>query len=178
MLQRSSYSIAQDRLAYNDDEEYCDEDQDFYYEYDEEEIYEDELAVDDEYLLAEQSVREEELLRRMPLARRLPSPSSSARFPAISQDSPSQLQRDHYGADPERQPVRRRKSGSRPGKDSSSRGYRTDPSYSRYRSEALHAARMEAVSRAEYDEEGGFSSPRATRRLEQMQRSVRCCLPK
>ncbi|HEY4032810.1 MAG TPA: hypothetical protein VGL94_02470 [Ktedonobacteraceae bacterium] len=169
-VQQSSYSIAQDRLVYNDDEEYFDEDQDFYYEYDDEELYENELAVDDEYLLAEHSVREEELLHRMPLARRLPSPSS-ARFSAASQDPPSQLQRDHYGADPERQPVRRRKSGSRPVKDSSSRSYRTDPSYSRYRSEALHAARMEAVSRAEYDEEGGFSSPRATRRLEQMQRS-------
>ncbi len=160
LVQRGSYSLVQDQLPCGD-EEYFDEDQEMYYEYDEQEIYDSEIDVDDEYVLAEQSRWEEEQPRRVP----------SARFPVASQGSPSQLQRNHYGADPERQSLQREKSESRLVKNTGSRGRRTDSSYSHYRSEALRAARMEAVLRAEYDEESGFPSTRATRRLEQTQHS-------
>lgn len=178
LVQRDSYSIVQDQLAYHDNE-YVDKDREFCYkydeydeydEYDQQEIYNSEFEADDEYLLAEQSLWEEELPRRVPSSRYLPSPSS-VRFPFASQHIPSQRQRDHYGADPERQPLQRGKSGSRPVKNSSSRGYQTNPSYSYYRSEALRAARMEAALRAGYEEENGFPSVRSTRRLEQIQRS-------
>jgi hypothetical protein len=166
LVQRGSYSLVQDQLPCDDDEEYFDEDQEVYYEYGEQEICNSELDVDDEYVLAEQSVWEEEQSRRVP-----PPRNFSARFPMASQDSPSQMQRNHYGADPERRSLQREKSESRPVKNTGSRGLRTDSSFSRYRSEALRAARMEAALRAEYDEESGFPSTRATRRLEQMQRS-------
>jgi hypothetical protein len=174
LMQHRSYSIVQDQSAY-DDEEYFDENQEFdygydeYHEYDQEEIYDGELDADDEYLLAEQRMWEEKLPRRVPPSRYLPFPSS-ARFSDASQDISLQRQRDYYGADPERQWQQRGKGGSRPTQNARSRGYRTDPSYRQYRSEALRAARMEAALRAEY-EENGFSSVRSTRRLEQMQRS-------
>ncbi len=168
-VQRGSYSLVQDQLDYNEDE-YFDEEQE-YYEYDEEEIYEGELDVDDEYVLAEQSVWEEEQPRHVPPARYSPSPFP-ARSSAASQDLPSQVQRDHYGADPERRSLQRAKGEARPVKNAGSRGHRADSSHSHYRSEALRAARMEAALRAEYDEENGFPSARATRRLEQMQRST------
>lgn len=173
LVQRGSYSIVQDQLAYHDDEEYFDEEQEFYYEYDDDdEIYKSEIDLDDEYIHAEQSVweEEEEQPRRVPPDRYLASPPS-ARFSTARQDLASQVQHDYYGADPERQPLQREKSGSRPVKNAGSRGYRADPSYRHYRSEALRAARMEAALRAEYDEESGFPSARTTLRLEQMQRS-------
>ena len=160
LAQDGSYSIVQDQSEY---EEYLDyQDQEFQYD--------DEVDVDrDEYLFAEQNVWEEEQPRRIPPAGYLPS-SSSARLPAINQDLPSQVQRDHYGADLERQAVQERKSGSRPVK---SPGSRRDPSYSRYRSQALRAARVEAALQAECEEESMFPSTRTTRRLGQMQRSGR-----
>ncbi len=169
LAQRGSYSIV------DDTEEYFDyEDQEFYSEYDDEEIYDGELD-GDRYLLAEQSVWEEQQPRRLLPPRHLPSPSS-AHLPAVDQDLPSQVQRDNYGADLERQPVQRRKSGSRSIKSSGSPGYRTGPSYSRYRSQALHAARMEAASRVEYDQESVFPSTR-TRGQEQIQRSSQAFPP-
>jgi len=170
LAQHGSYSIVQDQSEY---EEYLDyEDQEF--EYDEEEIYDDELDVDrDEYILAEQSVWEEEQPRRILPARHLPS-SSSARLSAIDQDLPSQVQPDYYEADLERQPVQGRKNESRPVK---SPGSRRDPSYSRYRSQALRAARVEAALQAEYEEESMFPSTRTTRRLGQMQRSSQAFPP-
>lgn len=165
LVQRGSYSLVQDQLSC-DDEEYFDEDQDVYYEYDDQEIYYSELDADDEYVLAEQSAWQEEQPRRVPPAR-----DFSARFPIASQDSPSQPQRNHYGADPERRSLQREKSETRPVKNTGSHGRRTDSSYGRYRSEALRAARMEAALRAEYHEETEFPSTRATRHLEPMQRS-------
>src|SRR5437588_397610 len=167
LAQHGSYSIVQDQSEY---EEYLDY-QDQECEYGEEEIYDDELDVDrNEYILAEQRVWEEEQPRRIPPARHLPSPSLSA----VDQDLPLHVQRDHYGADLERQAVQGRKSGSRPVK---SPGSRRDPSYSRYRSQALRAARVEAALQAECEEESMFPSARATRRLGQMQRSSQAFPP-
>jgi hypothetical protein len=169
LVQRGSYSIAQEQLPWSDDEAYFGEEKD-YYECDEQEIYEGDIDADDEYILAEQSVWEEEQPRRIPPARSFSDPFS-ARSSASRQDPSSQIQRNHYGADPERQSRPREKSEVRPVKDASSRGRQTDPSYSRYRSDALRAARMEAALRAEYDDESGSLSVHTTRRLEQMQRS-------
>ncbi len=166
LAQHGPYSIVQDQSEY---EEYLDY-QDQEYEYDEKEIYDE---IEDEHLLAEQSVWEEEQPRRIPPARYLPSPSS-ARLSAVNQDLSSQVQRDHYGADLERQPVQGRKSESRPGK---SLGSRRDLSYSRYRSQALRAARVEAALQAECGEESMFPSTRTTRRLGQMQRSSQAFPP-
>jgi len=131
LAQHGSYSIVQDQSAYN--EEYFDyEDQEFYSEYDEEEIYEGELDVDkDEYLHPEQSVWEEEQPRYIPPARYLSPPST--RLSATN------------NVDPEQQLVRRKKTRPRPVP-----GYQTPSSHSRYRWEALHAARMEAALQAEH----------------------------
>ncbi|SRR6266852_2634047 len=179
LAQSGSYAIVQDQSFY-DDECFDYEDQEFYSEYDEEGveegIYEGELDVDqDGYLLPDRSVWEEEQPRRIPPARHLPSPSS-ARLSAVNQDPPSQVQRDNYSADLERQSVRRRKSGSRPVKSPGSSGYRTAPSYSRYRSQALHAARMEAALQAEYTEDRIFPSTSITGQ-EQMQHSSQASPP-
>jgi hypothetical protein len=175
LAQHGSYTIVQDQSVYDD--EYFDyQDQEFYSEYDEEGVYEGELDVDqDGYLPPDRSVWEEEQPRRVPPARHLPSPSST-HLPAVNQDPPSQVQRDNYGADLERQSVRRRKSGSRPVKSPGSPGYQTAPSYSRYRSQALHAARMEAALQAEYTEERIFPSTRITGQ-EQMQHSSQASPP-
>jgi hypothetical protein len=145
---RRTYAIVQGQVVSLDDEDYFSEDQDLYDEYDDEDA-------DDEYMLAEQSEWAEKWPHHVPPTRYLSAPptASSARFPIASQGHPSQTRRAYYGADPEQPLPKKRKNASHPTQKATSRKNRTDPSYSRYRSEALRAARVEAALRAEYDDE-------------------------
>ena len=163
LAQSSSYSI----VLGGDNEEYIGEEQEF--EYDNDEVYDSGLDVDgDEYILVEQSVWEERQPRHLPLARRISSPSS-ARLPAVNQDLLLGLEGGHADANPEQRLGQRGKSESRPVKYSGSAGDRKDPSYSRYRSQALRAARAEAALRAECEDDNAFLSTRTMRRLRQKQ---------
>jgi hypothetical protein len=159
LVQSGSYSIVLDD---NNDEE-----QEF--EYDNDEVYDSEDIAGDEYILVERSVWEERQPRHLPLARHISS-SSSARLPAVNQDLLLGMEEGgHADANPEQRLGQRGKSESRPVKHSSSVGDRKDPSYSRYRSQALRAARAEAALQAECEDDHVFLSTRTMRRLRQKQ---------
>jgi hypothetical protein len=164
LAQTSSYSIVLDE----DNEESIDEEQEF--EYDNGEVYDGELDTDgDEYILVERSVWEERQSRQLPPARHVSSPAT-ARLPIVNQDLLLEVERGHVDGNPEQRSGQREKSEARPVKYSGSAGNRKDPSYSRYRSQALRAARAEAALRAEYEEDNVFLSTRTMRHLRQKQR--------
>jgi hypothetical protein len=160
LAQTSSYSIVLD----DDNEEYIDEEQEF--EYDNDEVSDSEDVDGDEYILVERSVWEERQSRQLPPARHVSSPST-ARLPVVNQDRLLGMERGHVDANPEQRSGQREKSQARPVKYSGSAGNRNYPSYSRYRSQALRAARAEATLQAEYENENVFLSTRTVRRMRQ-----------
>jgi hypothetical protein len=159
LVQSGSYSIVLD----DDKEEYIDEEQ----EYDNDEVYDSEDVDGDEYILVERSVWEERQSRHLPLARH--TSSSSARLPVVNQDLLLGMEGGHADANPEQRLGQRGKGESHPVKSSGSAGDRKDPSYGRYRSQALRAARAEAALRAECEDDNVFLSTRTMRRLRQKQ---------
>ncbi len=163
LAQSRSYSIVLD----DDNEEHIDEEQEF--EYDNDEVYDSEDVAGDEYILVERSVWEERQPRHLPLARHISS-SSSVRLPAVNQDLLLGMKEGgHADANPEQRLGQRGKSESSPVEYSGSAGDRKDPSYSRYRSQALRAARAEAALRAECEDDNVILSTRTMRRLRQKQ---------
>ena len=131
--------------------------------------YDSELDVDgDEYILVERSVWEERQPRQLPPACHISSPPSAC-LPIVNQDLLLGMEGGHADANLEQRSGQRGKSESRPVKYSGSAGDSKDPSYSRYRSQALRAARAEAALRAECEDDNVFLSTRTMRRLRQKQ---------
>lgn len=158
--QRSPSILVQDQS--DDDDEYL-EYQDSKFEYNERDDDRD------EYLLAEQNGWEEESPHRIAPARYLSAPSS-VRSSTVNADILSQRSWLSEDAELERQSLGKKASVSHPVKSTGSPSYQAGPSYSQYRSEALRAARAEAVLRSN-DQETSIFITNSSKRQKQMQSS-------